>query len=72
MVPAAGVVSVLLADLSGMAKGEVERIWLFLVPPVAAGTAFLVTRAAAQVSRIWLASQLLAGLALQLSLRSAW
>ncbi len=72
LVPATGLLLVLIADVSGMAKAEVERIWLFLVPPVVAGTAFLVRRSTSQVARIWLALQVLAGLALQVSLRSAW
>jgi methylthioxylose transferase len=54
------------ADLSGMSKGETERIWLHLVPWL------LVATAALQRRRGWLAAQLALALALQLGVRSPW
>ncbi len=54
------------ADLSGMSKGETERIWLHLVPWL------LVATAALRGSRGWLAAQVALALALQLTVRSPW
>ena len=54
------------ADLSGMSKGETERIWLHLVPWL------LVATVALRGSRGWLAAQVALALALQLMLRSPW
>lgn len=54
------------ADLSGMSKGETERIWLVFVPWV------LVATAALRGSRGWLSAQLGLALALQLGVRSPW
>ena len=54
------------ADLSGMSKGETERIWLHLVPWL------LVATAALRGSRGWLAAQIGLALALQLTVRSPW
>lgn len=58
-------VGVLLADLSLMSKGEVERIWLPWVPWVLVATVSL-------RGRRWLAAQAATGLAIQLVLRSTW
>ena len=41
---AAALVTVLVADLSGMSKAEVERIWLPFVPWLLVGTALLTRR----------------------------
>jgi len=54
------------ADLSGMSKGETERIWLHFAPWV------LVATAALGCSRAWLAAQVALALALQLVVRSPW
>ena len=59
-------VAVAAADLSGMSKGETERIWLHLAPWL------LVAAAALQRSRGWLAGQVGLALALQLAVRSPW
>ena len=59
-------VAVAAADLSGMSKGETERIWLHLVPWLLVGASAL-TR-----TRAWLAVQIGLALALQLALRSPW
>jgi hypothetical protein len=52
------------ADVSQMARGEVERIWLPFVPWLAL--------AAPGHRRAWLAAQVTVGLALQAALRSPW
>ena len=54
------------ADLSGMSKGETERIWLHLVPWL------LVAAAALTRTRAWLAAQIGLALLLQLAVRSPW
>ena len=54
------------ADLSGMSKGETERIWLLLVPWL------LVATVALRGSRGWLAAQVGLAVALQLTVRSPW
>lgn len=56
----------LVADLSGTTRGEVERIWLLFVPWLVVATARL------EHPRRWLAAQLVTGLVVQLGLRSAW
>ncbi len=66
LLAAGAVVAVLAADLSGMSKGETERIWLHLVPWL------LVATAALRGSRGWLAAQIALALALQLGVRSPW
>ncbi len=63
----AALASVALADLSGLSKGEVERIWLLFVPWVVLACASLGPRV-----RGWLAVHVGTGLALQLLLRSPW
>ena len=61
------------ADLSGLSKGEVERIWLPFVPWILVATAALAaTRERAHDSRSWLAAQAATGLVLQLAVRSPW
>ena len=59
-------VALVAADLSGMSKGETERIWLPFAPWL------LVATAALRSSRGWLAAQLALALALQLGVRSPW
>jgi hypothetical protein len=54
------------ADLSGMSKGETERIWLQFAPWL------LVATAALRAPRGWLAAQVGLALALQLGVRSPW
>jgi hypothetical protein len=44
LIVAGAILTVLLADLSGMSKAEVERIWLPFVPWLLVGTAFLTER----------------------------
>ncbi len=59
-------VAIAAADLSGMSKGETERIWLHLVPWL------LVATAALTQTRAWLAAQIGLALLLQLAVRSPW
>jgi len=56
------------ADLSGMSKGEVERIWLPFVPWVLVATCALPERG----RRTWLALTVATGIALQLAVRMSW
>ena len=58
--------ALLLADVSGTSRGEVERVWLPYVPWL------LVAAARLRQPRRWLAAQLTTGLALQVLLRSKW
>jgi hypothetical protein len=58
--------AVVLADVSGLSKGEVERIWLPFVPWVLAATATLGPR------RGWLGLQAGAALALAAAVRTPW
>lgn len=60
----ATLVAVTAAGLSGLSRGETERIWLQFAP-------WLVI-AAGGLGRGWLASQAALGLALQLGVRSPW
>lgn len=59
-------VAALVADLSGMSKGEVERIWLPLVPWVTAACAVLPS------IRWWLSAQVGLALVLQAVVDSPW
>ncbi|HZD16851.1 MAG TPA: hypothetical protein VE669_01790 [Actinomycetota bacterium] len=61
-------VAVLVADLSGMSKAEVERIWLPFVPWLLLATAWL-PRAS---RRGWLAANVAFGLMLELAVRQPW
>lgn len=61
----AGIVA---ADLSGLSKGEVERIWLPFLPWLVAATAVFPARSA----RWWLAAQATAAVGLQFVLESPW
>jgi hypothetical protein len=57
---------VFVADISGLSKGETERIWLPLVPWIALATCSLGR------ARSWLAVQAAWGVALQALIRSPW
>jgi hypothetical protein len=65
---AGGALAVAVADLSGMSRGEVERIWLPFTPWLLAATADLDPRR----QRAWLAAQVGLAVLLQVSLRSKW
>jgi hypothetical protein len=62
--------AVLVADLTGLSKAEVERIWLPFVPWVALAAAPLAATGAS--ARRWLAVQLAVAVVLQLTFRSPW
>lgn len=66
LLAAGALIALAAADLSGMSKGETERIWLPLAPWL------LVATAALRRSRGWLAAQVALALALQLGVRSPW
>lgn len=64
--PGGALLAVAVADLSGMSRGETERIWLLFAP-------WLLTAAVAfPRARPWLAAQLALALALQVGTRSPW
>jgi hypothetical protein len=60
-------VAVLIADVSGLSKGEVERIWLPFWPWIAIAASALVTRV-----RWWLAAQAVLAIAIQTFLGTPW
>ncbi len=62
----AAVAAVVVADVSGLSKGEVERIWLPFTPWL------LVAAGALGRDRRWLAAQAGLALAVQATLRSPW
>lgn len=63
----AGLFAVLLADLSGLSKGEVERIWLPFWPWVAVAAAAVASRV-----RWWLAAQATLAIGIQTFLGTPW
>jgi hypothetical protein len=65
---AAAAVGVLVADLSGLSKAEVERIWLPFAVWLVAGTGLLPQR---QV-RCWLVAQAVLALAVNHLLLTSW
>lgn len=67
-----GLAAVLVADLSGMSKGEVERIWLpFAVWVIPAGAACAVPERAGMV-RLWVGLQLAVALTVQTWYVTGW
>ncbi len=66
--PLAALAGLLIADLSGLSKSEVERIWLPWMPWLIAATAAL----PAPHRRWWLAGQVILGLAVQTLIRTNW
>ncbi len=65
-----GLAAVALADISGMSKGEVERIWLPFVPWVALATCALPASPAA--TRIWLAVSAIFALGFEVAVLTSW
>ncbi|MGH8986369.1 MAG: hypothetical protein ACRDY6_21200 [Acidimicrobiia bacterium] len=70
----AALAAVALADLSGMSKGEVERIWLPFVPWIllACGALAGATLVRASVTRRWLVVQATAAIGLQTMVHTPW
>jgi hypothetical protein len=64
-------VAVLAADVSGLSKGEVERIWLPFVPWVAVAAGAL-DDGRPRVATAWVAGQALVALLVQSMVRSPW
>jgi methylthioxylose transferase len=64
--------AVALADLSGMSKLEVERIWLPFALWVLPAAAVLGLGQRASMARAWLAMQIAVTLGLQIGLRTGW
>jgi hypothetical protein len=62
--------AVLVADASGLTKGEIERIWLPYAPWLLIATSVLPSTRAAQ--RSWLGVQLALALVLQTAVRFPW
>ncbi|MBA3551419.1 MAG: hypothetical protein H0W27_00920 [Actinobacteria bacterium] len=74
----AGLLAVVAADVTGLSKGEVERIWLPFVPWVALAAGSFADNAsrsradAERGQRLWLAVHVLAALAVQAVFRTPW
>lgn len=68
LLPALSLVAVAGADVSGLSKAEVERIWLPFAPWVLV-LAALLPRARV---RLWLAVQVTVAIVFQVSLHSLW
>ena len=66
VLPAAALLALAVADLSGLSKGETERIWLPFAPWL------LLATAALRAPRGWLAAQLALAICLQIGVRSPW
>jgi hypothetical protein len=66
VLPAGALAALAVAELSGMSKGETERIWLPFAPWLLLATASL------RAPRGWLAAQLALAIALQLGVRTPW
>ena len=69
--PLAALAAVALADLSGMSKGEVERIWLPFLPWVMLATAALPWTRRGQIAGL-LVLQAAVGIAVQVGVRTPW
>jgi methylthioxylose transferase len=67
LICAPALAAVLAADLSGLSKGEVERIWLPFVPWVLVAAGSLVSH-----DRRWLAAQVACALAIQIGVTTPW
>ena len=67
LICAPALVAVIAADLSGLSKGEVERIWLPFLPWVLVAAGALVSH-----DRRWLAAQVACALAIQIGVSTPW
>ncbi|CAN5788140.1 hypothetical protein BH18ACT15_BH18ACT15_05800 [soil metagenome] len=68
ILPAASLAGVLAADLTGLSKGEVERIWLPFAVWLMAATVLLPR----PLERRWLTAQALVALLVQIGVRTQW
>lgn len=68
----AALVAIALADVSGMSKAEVERIWLPFAPWVLVATATLTAPGAKHLTRRFLLVQVATAVAVQALVRSPW
>jgi hypothetical protein len=66
ILPGAALAALAVAELSGLSRGETERIWLPFAPWL------LLACAALRVPRAWLAAQLALAIALQVGVRGPW
>jgi len=66
--PVTATVGLAIADLAGISRGEIERIWLPFMPWLIVATALLPTRQA----RFWLAAQLAVAIFVQTVVVSLW
>jgi hypothetical protein len=66
ILPGSALAALLLAELSGLSRGETERIWLPFAPWLLLATASL------RAPRAWLAAQMALAIALQVAVRSPW
>jgi methylthioxylose transferase len=65
--------AIVLADISGMSKAEVERIWLPFVPWVLLATAaFAAGRRPRRSIRFWLGVQVAGAVLIEMAVRSPW
>lgn len=66
--------AVVAANLSGLSKGEVERIWLPFVPWILVATCAFADaeHGTAGPARAWLGAHLVAGITVQVGVRSPW
>ncbi len=64
--------AVVLADVSGMSKAEVERIWLPFVPWVLLATSAFAARRRPNDVRFWLGLQAASAVFIELAVRSPW
>ncbi len=65
-------VAVAAADVSGLAKGEVERIWLVFVPWLATAAALVPAGRHDLGTRAWVTAQAATAIGIQVALRSPW
>ena len=66
ILPGAALAALAIAELSGLSRGETERIWLPFAPWL------LLACAALRLPRAWLAAQLALAIVLQVGVRSPW
>jgi len=72
MLAAGALVAILLADLSGLSKAEVERIWLPFLPWLVVGAVAAFAEASHSARRGWLGAQLAWALLVQALVVSPW